>query len=95
MSSSASEKAIEFTFQLQGDNASILDVALSLPGRGVTAVFGPSGAGKTSLLRCIAGLQQATGRLIVNGEVWQDESVFVPTHQFEDMATGRFINTRC
>jgi molybdate transport system ATP-binding protein len=57
---------------------------LSLPGEGVTALFGPSGSGKTSLLRCLAGLQRAAqGRLVINGETWQDESRrhFVPPHR--------------
>ncbi len=59
-----------------------LDVALDLPGRGVTAVFGPSGCGKTTLLRCLAGLTQAhTGKVVVNGEVWQDAQRFVPVHE--------------
>ncbi len=61
-----------------------LDVALTLPGRGVTAIFGPSGSGKTSLLRSIAGLERAgSGRLVVNGELWQDDAagVFMPVHR--------------
>ncbi|ODU50674.1 MAG: molybdenum ABC transporter ATP-binding protein [Thiobacillus sp. SCN 63-374] len=59
-----------------------LDVDLRLPGRGVTALFGHSGSGKTTLLRCIAGLERASaGRLVVNGEVWQDADRFLPTHR--------------
>jgi len=58
-----------------------LDADLDLPGRGVTAVFGTSGCGKTTLLRCIAGLERGAGRLDVNGETWQDETRFVPTHR--------------
>ena len=61
-----------------------LDVALDLPGRGVSALFGHSGSGKTSCLRCFAGLDQPrTGYLQVNGEVWQDSArgIFVPAHQ--------------
>lgn len=59
-----------------------LDVDLALPGRGVTALFGHSGSGKTTLLRCIAGLERASpGQLAFNGEVWQDERTWVPTHR--------------
>jgi molybdate transport system ATP-binding protein len=60
-----------------------LDVALQLPSRGVSALFGPSGCGKTTLLRALAGLERAAGRVVLDGEVWQDDtaSVFMPTHQ--------------
>ena len=61
-----------------------LDVDLDLPGRGVTALFGHSGSGKTTCLRAFAGLEHAPGGyLSVNGEVWQDDNrgLFVPTHQ--------------
>lgn len=51
----------------------LLDVNLDLPMKGITGLFGVSGAGKTSLLRCIAGLEQPTaGKLIVAGDVWDD-----------------------
>lgn len=61
-----------------------LDAQLSVPARGITALFGASGSGKTTLLRCIAGLARASeGFLSVNGEIWQDEAhgVFVPPHR--------------
>ena len=59
-----------------------LDVDLSLPGRGVTVLFGPSGCGKTTLLRSIAGLEHPPkGLLRVNGEIWQDDGLWVPAHQ--------------
>ena len=59
----------------------VLDVDLSLACRGVTAIFGPSGCGKTSLLRSIAGLEQAQGCLKLCDDVWQDENNFIPTHE--------------
>lgn len=61
-----------------------LDVAFEAPGSGVTALFGPSGAGKTTVLRCIAGLERPrSGRIEVRGQIWQDsaERRFVPTHR--------------
>jgi molybdate transport system ATP-binding protein len=58
-----------------------LDAAFSVPATGVIGLFGPSGSGKTTLLRCIAGLERAAGTLHVNGETWQDDTTFIPTHQ--------------
>lgn len=58
-----------------------LDVRLDLPGSGVTALFGASGSGKTSVLRAIAGLDRRTiGSLVVGGRTWQDSEkcVFLP-----------------
>lgn len=52
---------------------------LVLPGRGITTVAGPSGAGKTTFLRCLAGLERAAGRLEINGRIWQDDKFFLPT----------------
>jgi molybdate transport system ATP-binding protein len=58
-----------------------LDVDLSLPSAGITALFGQSGSGKTTLLRAIAGLENVSdGRLLVDGETWQDDGFFLPTH---------------
>ena len=69
-----------------------LDVDFRLPDSGVTGVFGPSGCGKTTLLRCLAGLEKSvTGRLTVNGTVWQSDREFAPPHHrsigyvFQDM----------
>lgn len=60
--------------------AFLLDVDISLPGRGITAIFGRSGSGKSTLLRCIAGLEQPAGQLRVLGENWQADGLFLPTH---------------
>jgi molybdate transport system ATP-binding protein len=59
-----------------------LDVDTVIPTTGVTAIFGHSGSGKTSLLRCIAGLEKAEkGQLMVNDTCWQDADTFLPTHK--------------
>jgi molybdate transport system ATP-binding protein len=59
-----------------------IDVSCELPSQGVTALFGRSGAGKTSLLRCIAGLERPPqARVQFRDEIWQDESRFVPPHR--------------
>lgn len=61
-----------------------LDLDLHLPGRGVTALYGHSGSGKTSCLRCIAGLERAPEGLVrINDEVWQDshKGLFLPPHK--------------
>lgn len=58
-----------------------LDVDLQLPAQGITVLFGASGSGKTTALRCVAGLERAQGLVQIGGEVWQDDSrrVFLPT----------------
>jgi molybdate transport system ATP-binding protein len=40
-------------------------------GPSTTILFGPSGAGKTTVLRCIAGLEKlSTGRIVFDGQDW-------------------------
>ncbi len=40
-----------------GTNTVLEDVTMDFPAGSVTCVMGPSGRGKTTLLRCIAGLE--------------------------------------
>jgi molybdate transport system ATP-binding protein len=60
-----------------------LDFELTV-GRGETvALVGPSGAGKTTVLRCIAGLHRAaTASVICDGQVWADSAsgIDLPAH---------------
>lgn len=79
---------------LQAGLALVVDVeqALPMPLRGslrceageLLALVGPSGAGKTSLVRVLAGLMRPQkGRVQVGGEVWCDTArgVFLPPQQ--------------
>src|ERR1700739_3378029 len=60
-----------------------LDVAFESEG-GLTALFGRSGAGKTSLVNAIAGLVRPDrGPIVLDGEVFTDPETrrFVPAHR--------------
>ncbi|NNE70651.1 MAG: molybdenum ABC transporter ATP-binding protein, partial [Rhodothermales bacterium] len=48
----------------------LLDAELTIPGRGITGVIGPSGAGKTLLIRSMAGLESADGHVRMDGTTW-------------------------
>lgn len=62
-----------------------LDVDIALPPQGITALFGASGSGKTTVLRCVAGLERGgrggRGQVRIAGEDWQDDArgLFLPT----------------
>ncbi len=58
-----------------------LDAEFCVARPGVTALFGPSGAGKTTIINAIAGLlRPGEGRIVVDGETLLDSAarIFVP-----------------
>jgi len=72
---------IEARFLIERDDFT-LDADFTVPAQGISAIFGASGCGKTTLLRAIAGLElPARGYLKIAGEVWQDGERFLPPHQ--------------
>jgi molybdate transport system ATP-binding protein len=97
----AEQKNIAARFNLTLDSF-VLDVDIEIPGSGITALFGNSGCGKTTLLRCIAGLEKTpNGFVRVNGAVWQDEEkLFLPTHRralgyvFQEASLFPHLNVR-
>ena len=58
-----------------------LKVAYDFPSGSITKIYGPSGAGKTTFLKIIAGfVQPEKGIITVNGATWTDtgSKLFVP-----------------
>ena len=68
---------------LRQDGPIALGIEFTCRPGAVLAIFGPSGAGKTTVLRSIAGLYRPTSARVVSGdEVWADTTtrVFMPPH---------------
>jgi molybdate transport system ATP-binding protein len=56
----------------------VLKIATQFENAGITKIYGPSGAGKTTFLKIIAGLTDPEkGKIIVNDAVWLDTSLKV------------------
>jgi molybdate transport system ATP-binding protein len=80
-----------------------LDVDMTLPGQGITVLFGASGSGKTTVLRCVAGLEAgATGLVRMGDLVWlsSDIGFQLPAHQrplgyvFQEASLFAHLNVR-
>ena len=58
-----------------GDDDFHLQLDCKLPATGITAVYGPSGGGKSTLLDCIAGLRQPheTSAISFCDQTWQEK----------------------
>jgi iron(III) transport system ATP-binding protein len=58
------------------------DVNLEVRHGGITALLGPSGGGKTTLLRIIAGFERpSSGTVSINGNVVAEANKWVPPHK--------------
>src|ERR1700712_5346850 len=61
-----------------GDFYALKDVSVEIPSGSLTALLGPSGGGKSTLLRVIAGLETPdAGRVTING----DDATALPPQQ--------------
>ena len=75
-------------------------VSLQLPAGQIGGLIGANGAGKTTVLRCIAGLEsRATGSILLNQRTLQDEKRSLPAHLrrvgyvFQDLALFDRLST--
>lgn len=68
-----SEIILQIEKPLQGAQGGFtLDINTRIESGSLTALFGASGAGKTSILRILSGLDKARGSIRVGGELWLD-----------------------
>jgi len=68
--------------KLQGSAGEMaLDINLSVKEHEFIALSGESGSGKTSLLRILAGLEEAEGSIRFADEIWLDEKRSFPTQK--------------
>ena len=64
-----------------GTHLAVDGISLKAEKGEIVSIVGASGCGKSTVLRCIAGLQRlADGLCIVGDDVWQDrDGAFLPT----------------
>ncbi|WP_407279952.1 sulfate ABC transporter ATP-binding protein [Aromatoleum evansii] len=92
-----------------GDFVALDDVSLDFPTGELVALLGPSGCGKTTLLRIIAGLEQAeSGQVLLDGDdasgthvrerqvgfVFQHYALFRHMSVFDNVAFGKRMKPR-
>jgi len=64
---------VDIKKRLQGSQGlMLLDLSLEIEEGSFTVLMGESGSGKTTLLRVLAGLEKAKGKIVVDGQSWQD-----------------------
>lgn len=73
---------LEMRLSLRRKSGFVLDIDGSIPLRGVTAIAGPSGGGKTTVLRALAGLEEMDSAEVRFGDtVWDGPGAFVPPEE--------------
>lgn len=85
--------------ELHGSNGKMnLDINLSLENQEFVALSGISGSGKTTILRVLAGLEEASGKIVVDNQIWLDEKISMPIQKrnigfvFQDYALFPNLN---
>jgi branched-chain amino acid transport system ATP-binding protein len=74
-----------------GDAQALAGVSLAVPEGGVTAIVGANGAGKSSLIRTIAGIERPrAGRIVWRGQAIQGR----PSHEICNLGIGQVAEGR-
>jgi branched-chain amino acid transport system ATP-binding protein len=74
-----------------GDAQALEDVSLEVPAGEIVAIIGANGAGKSSLIRTIAGIEKArAGRVVFKGR----EITRLPSHAICDLGVGQVAEGR-
>ncbi|MBN2328127.1 MAG: ABC transporter ATP-binding protein [Candidatus Omnitrophica bacterium] len=86
---------------VRSGRAVLHEVTFDAPENGVTVLFGPSGAGKTTCLRLIAGLEHLSdGQILFGGEVLSSKDVYLSPRRrrvgycFQEEALWPALNVR-
>ena len=75
-------KYIRAKIDLHRDSGFHLNMDITVKRGEITALYGPSGSGKSSVLRLIAGLENGSNvEITTDSETWNARGVFVPAHQ--------------
>ena len=75
-----------------GSRAVLHDVSLELASGHLVALVGPNGAGTTTLLRALAGLVPATGRIAVGGRALDSLSLRDRARRFAYLPQGHIVH---
>ena len=75
-------KYVQASINLTRDSGFNLNVDISAKRGEITALYGPSGSGKSSILRLIAGLDHENSGIEIktDTETWASPNEFIPTH---------------
>jgi len=60
-----------------------LEIKNKLKKNDFLAISGESGSGKSTFLRIIAGLEKASGKIVIEDEIWLDKNKFLPPQKRE------------
>lgn len=72
-------ETLSFKVRLRRGESFVLDAAETIPLSGITAIAGPSGGGKTTLLRILAGLEhRALAKVTAGDTIWDDGTTHLP-----------------